>query len=140
MRELKKCKKQIKEIENENDSYKKKNEELQKQISALTNNLISNKFDKVITKYNAYYIIFLFNYFKIWKNELDSDDLDISIAVVQSEPNISQLYEDLETIEKEKDKLAYSNLLAEEKVISVSNNGYNYNITDYYLKIIYSNN
>ena len=56
--------------------------------------------------------------------KMDSDlgvvdsDLNISLAVVASEPDISQLMEDLETITKEKEDLLADNLEVSKTVLS----------------------
>jgi len=53
-------------------------------------------------------------------NDDDVDDLDISIAVAVTEPDISQLMEDLEALAKEKEGLEAVNIVAEEKMAIVS--------------------
>jgi hypothetical protein len=45
----------------------------------------------------------------------DRDSLDLSIAVAATEPHVSQLMEDLETISREKEKLSIEKEIAERK-------------------------
>lgn len=47
------------------------------------------------------------------------DDLDISIAVAMTEPDISQLIEDIESLMKEKDELYDQNLQQEEEIFTM---------------------
>jgi hypothetical protein len=103
VKELKYSKIRIRELEMELSKSHAKNEILHSQIGKISSKYI--KFAQIESK-----------------PEYNIDDLDISIAVVNTEPDISQLMEDIEAIAKEKDDLVVNNFLAEEKVLNVSNN------------------
>jgi hypothetical protein len=103
VKELKYSKIRIRELEMELSKSHAKNEILHSRIGKISSKYI--KFAQIESK-----------------PEYNIDDLDISIAVVNTEPDISQLMEDIEAIAKEKDDLVVNNFLAEEKVLNVSNN------------------
>lgn len=104
VRDLKKCRKQLKDTEHENSELKDKVEQLTKQVAKLT----TRKFAVAQGLGN--------------QEELDlaveDGNLDISLAVMATEPDISQLMEDLEVIAKEKDVLLADNLEVSKTVIS----------------------
>jgi chromosome segregation ATPase len=103
VRELKKCRKQIKDLEAENLKLKDKSEELTRSIAALTAPKF-RPFERMTTESKAD------------RDANLENDLDISLAVVASEPDISQLIEDLETVHREKeDLLAGSKAVLAEK-------------------------
>jgi len=102
VRDLKKCRKQLKDIEHENNELKNKVEQLTKQVSKLT----SPKFAVVNDRQDEMNL------------GLEDGNLDISLAVMATEPDISQLMEDLEVIAKEKDVLLADNLEVSKTVIT----------------------
>ena len=113
VRDLKKCRKQLKEIEQENVDLRNRNDDLSKQLTKLT----AQKYLKIgsredIQKEGAN------GSFADMDLASDGENLDISLAVVANEPDISQLMEDLEVISKEKEELLADNLEASKTVLS----------------------
>ena len=145
LRELKTMKKKMKEAENENAKLQSKNHEIQQQIKKLASKLLPKKMNKydVISHHTSsstsnqlhrkggeqrrddddkgyQYINTDDDGDCKDRNDDDVDDLDISIAVAVTEPDISQLMEDLEALAKEKEGLEAVNIVAEEKMAIVS--------------------
>lgn len=116
MKELKKLKKYSKDLEVEKDSLLKSQQLLKQHIIRFLklprtfleeNN--SNMLDLSTT--------IIHSPIKAEKkSEEDSDDLDISIAVAMTEPDISSLLEDLEAVVKEKEDLLATNKTIEDKL------------------------
>lgn len=108
IKELKRCRKKIKELEVENKSLAEKHQTAQAQVQKLAGNLLNQQRHPASSKNNRA------------DTTIDGaggvDDLDISVAVAVNEPDISQLMEDLETMAREKEDLLADNMLAEEKV------------------------
>jgi hypothetical protein len=107
VRDLKKCRKQLKDTEHENNDLKSKVEHLTKQVAKLT----SPKFVVVQGIGNS-------DRHEEMDLALEDGNLDISLAVMATEPDISQLMEDLEVIAKEKDVLLADNLEVSKTVIT----------------------
>jgi chromosome segregation ATPase len=104
IKELKRCRKRIKELEIENKTLTDKHEAAQAQVQKLAGSLLQqHRRDEA--KDGA---------------EGDVDDLDISVAVAVTEPDISQLMEDLETIVREKEGLMADNMVAEQRAASAT--------------------
>jgi DNA repair exonuclease SbcCD ATPase subunit len=110
IKELKRCRKRIRELEVENKQLAEKHQTAQAQVQKLASNLLQQQ--RNLTGGSAREVK------ESAQAEDGRDDLDISVAVAVTEPDISQLMEDLETMAREKEDLLADNLLAEEKVAS----------------------
>ena len=107
VRDLKKCRKQLKDAEHENSELKNKVEQLTKQVAKLT-----------ASKFAVVHGIGSSDRQEELDLAVEDGNLDISLAVMATEPDISQLMEDLEVIAKEKDVLLADNLEVSKTVIS----------------------
>lgn len=97
VRELKRCRKQIRELQQENS-------ELTGRLTDAQQSLDQHRRLLDAQKPRAPAHTGLEAQSKRYEDE-DEDDLELSIAVASSEPDISQLMEDLEAISREKEKL-----------------------------------
>lgn len=114
IKELKKSRKRIRELEVENQQLTEKQQTTQAQVQKLAASLLAQQ---QRTQHHAYRADRKDSSLAGEGGDSDErDDLDISVAVAVTEPDISQLMEDLETMAREKEDLLADNLLAEQKV------------------------
>lgn len=119
MKELKRLKKQLKDMEGENNGLKESQARLKQHLIKLA------KIPRMMVDDLEVSTTVSTGRNKTLDNVVeasDDDDLDISIAVALTEPDISQLLEDLEALSKEKDDLAAVHTrIAEEKIQAAEN-------------------
>ena len=105
VRELKRCRKQIRELQQENSELTGRLTDAQQTVDQ-QRRLIDAQRPRGAPSLDAQS--------KRYEEE-DEDDLELSIAVAASEPDISQLMEDLEAVSREKEKLVTDRNIAESK-------------------------
>eukprot|EP01038_Epipyxis_sp_PR26KG_P003995 gene3995-5720_t len=128
IKELKRYRKQLKDVETDHQTLAAKYTESVQQIKKLqilTKGLMPHS-DRNATSDHSFSDSMSYNKSSVDADSADDihalneDDLNISVAVAKTEPDISQLMEDLELMEKEKEDLLVNNYIAEEKALNVS--------------------